>query len=43
MMGEKAAELLIECMQSKKPLSTRELLIPPRLVVRQSSLRTANS
>jgi len=40
MMGEKAAELLVQCMQSKKPLDTQEFLIAPRLVVRQSTRRS---
>jgi LacI family transcriptional regulator len=39
MMGEKAADLLIQCMESKVPLNTQEILIEPRLILRQSSLR----
>ncbi len=36
-MGETAAELLMECMEAKKPPPPRSILIPPRLIVRESS------
>lgn len=38
-IGQTAAELLIRCMESKKPLPPERILIPPQLVVRESSLR----
>jgi LacI family transcriptional regulator len=38
-IGEKAAELLARCMDSKVPLPPQRLFIPPRLVVRESSRR----
>ena len=38
-IGESAAELLLECMESKTPLPPRRIFFPPRLVVRESSLR----
>jgi LacI family transcriptional regulator len=37
--GETAAELLLECIEAKAPLPPRHILIPPRLVARESSLR----
>ena len=43
MMGEKAADLLIECMHAKKTPPPREVLIAPRLVARQSTLRETSS
>jgi LacI family transcriptional regulator len=38
-IGEKAAELLARCIDSKVPLRPQRLFIPPRLVVRESSRR----
>ena len=38
-IGETAAELLLECMESKTPLPPKRIFFPPRLVVRESSLR----
>ena len=38
-IGESAAELLLECIESKTPLPPKRILFPPRLVVRESSLR----
>jgi LacI family transcriptional regulator len=38
-MGTTAAELLLECMTSKTPLPRKRILLPPRLVVRESSMR----
>jgi LacI family transcriptional regulator len=39
LIGETAAHLLVECIEAKKPVSTRRILIPPRLIVRESSQR----
>jgi LacI family transcriptional regulator len=36
-IGETAAELLAHCMEEKKPIPPRRVLIPPRLIVRESS------
>ncbi|MCX6630510.1 MAG: LacI family DNA-binding transcriptional regulator [Candidatus Solibacter sp.] len=41
LIGRKSAELLIEIMGSEETVPARRILIPPRLVVRESSLRTA--
>jgi LacI family transcriptional regulator len=38
-IGETAAEILVECMNAKTPPALRSVLIPPRLVVRESSRR----
>ena len=38
-IGETAADLLAQCMDSKKPPAARCIFIPPRLVVRDSSRR----
>lgn len=38
-IGETAAELLTQCMEAKTPPRPRRILIPPRLVVRESSRR----
>jgi LacI family transcriptional regulator len=38
-IGERAAELLSECMDAKTPPPPRRILITPRLVVRDSTLR----
>lgn len=38
-MGEQAAALLLACMAAKKPLSPRQLIVSPRLIVRASSAR----
>jgi LacI family transcriptional regulator len=37
LIGERAAELLIECMEARKPPVPKRILIPPKLVVRDSS------
>ncbi len=39
-IGEKAAELLVHCIETKKPTPIKRILIAPRLVVRESSRRT---
>lgn len=39
-IGETAARILVECMRAKTPPSPRCVLIPPRLVVRDSTRRT---
>ncbi len=39
-IGETAAELLAHCMQAKNRLPPRHIFLPPRLVVRESSLRS---
>jgi LacI family transcriptional regulator len=41
-IGKQAAELLMEQIESKRMLNPRRVLIVPRLLVRQSSLRAAN-
>lgn len=38
-IGERAAELIAQCMEAKIPPSPQCILIPPRLVVRESSQR----
>ncbi len=38
-IGESAAALLVECIEAKKPVPPRRILIPPRLIVRESSMR----
>ncbi|HUB83877.1 MAG TPA: LacI family DNA-binding transcriptional regulator [Bryobacteraceae bacterium] len=38
-IGETAADLLVNCMDSRKRSPVRQILIPPRLVVRASSRR----
>ncbi len=38
-IGETAADLLAQCMESAKPPIARHIFIPPRLVVRDSSRR----
>ncbi len=38
-LGETAAELLAHCIEAKKPIPPRRVLIPPRLVIRESSRR----
>src|SRR5438445_6880555 len=38
-IGEKAAELLVHCIEAKTPPPIKRILIPPRLVVRESSRR----
>jgi LacI family transcriptional regulator len=40
-IGEKAAELLVHCIEAKTPPPFKRILIPPRLVVRESSRRIA--
>jgi len=42
-IGESSAELLLECIESKTPLPTKRIFFPPRLVVRESSLRYQSS
>ena len=37
LIGETAADLLMECIEAKKPISNRRILITPRLIVRESS------
>src|SRR5436305_7171287 len=39
LIGETAADLLVECMEAKTPRASRHLLIAPRLIVRESSRR----
>jgi len=39
-IGETAAELLVQCMEAGTPPNPKRILIPPRLVVRESSRRT---
>lgn len=39
LIGETAADLLVECMEAKTPLPPKKVLIPPRLIVRESSRR----
>ena len=39
-IGEMAAELLVQCIDAKTPPVHRHILIPPRLIVRDSSRRT---
>jgi LacI family transcriptional regulator len=39
LIGETAADLLVECMEAKTPRPSRHLLIAPRLIVRESSRR----
>ena len=38
-IGETAADLLLQSMESKKPAAPQRIFIPPRLVVRDSSRR----
>ena len=39
LIGETAADLLVECIEAKKPVPARRILIPPRLIARESSRR----
>ena len=39
LIGAKAADLLLECIEAKKPMSVRLVLIPPVLIERESSKR----
>ena len=39
LIGQTAAELLLKCIEAKTPLVPQRIFIPPRLVVRESSLR----
>ena len=39
LIGERAAELLMQCIDAKKPPAPKRILIPPRLIVRESSRR----
>lgn len=43
LIGERAAELLAECMGAKRRPSPKRVLIPPRLVIRDSSRRNGPS
>ena len=43
LIGERAAELLFACMQSKKPLKPQHILIAPSLVIRDSSRRLGSA
>jgi LacI family transcriptional regulator len=38
-IGEAAAGLLVECMEAKTPLEPKRILVPPRLVARESTRR----
>jgi len=38
-MGAEAAQLLLACMNAKRPLPSRHIILPPRLIVRASSQR----
>lgn len=40
LIGETAAELLVRCIEAKRPLTPERILIPPQLVVRDSTRRT---
>ncbi len=42
-IGEAAAELLAQCLEAKTPPRPKRILIPPRLVVRESSQRKRKS
>src|SRR5260370_30905862 len=37
LIGETAADLLVACIAAKKPMPARRVLIPPRLIARESS------
>jgi len=39
LIGETAAELLAACMEAKEPIPARRILIEPKLIARESSLR----
>lgn len=39
LIGQTAAELLMRCMEAKKPPAPQRIFLPPRLVVRESSRR----
>jgi len=39
LIGETAAELLAECMEARTQIAAKRVLIPPRLIIRESSLR----
>ena len=39
-IGETAAELLVKCMEAERPPKPKQILVPPRLVVRESSRRS---
>jgi len=40
--GEKAAEMLAQCIRAGKPLPPEYLYLQPRLVARESSLRAGS-
>jgi len=42
LIGQKAADLLLELMDSKRALKPRRIFIPPRLIVRDSTRRRMN-
>jgi len=39
LIGRTAAELLLGCMEAKRPLAPQRIFLPPRLIVRESSQR----
>jgi LacI family transcriptional regulator len=41
LVGQSSAELLIKCIEARKPLAPERIFIPPRLIVRESSRRRA--
>ncbi len=43
LIGQKAAELLLELMEGRRRAKPQRIIIPPRLIVRQSSLRSGGS
>lgn len=42
LLGETAADLLVQRMEEKEPSAPKRILIPPRLIVRESSRRLKN-
>ena len=40
-IGKSAAELLLNCIESKKPLPLKRIFLPPQVIVRESSLRSS--
>jgi LacI family transcriptional regulator len=38
-MGKQAASILLDCMSATAPLAPRQLTVPPRLIIRESSRR----
>jgi DNA-binding LacI/PurR family transcriptional regulator len=41
-IGETAADLLVNCMNSKKPSDACHIFVPPRLVIRDSTRRNSS-